>query len=228
MMMLMMIAAGCKDKPAASNDIHTSPEVQPVVTAVPASQEKPKDTVTDPAVPSPAAPPAAESDKVAKTSSDQDAGANPDGGSAAKDGAKSPAGKPKIQIDSPFTEAKPTLLGLSLKTGADEIKQRFGKPKEEFSMENDADPITVYDYGYFMVGFNGKNELQFIDVRSPEIDPGLNGLKLGDPAGEVTKALGKPDSNTSVVMTYKAKGAILKLDIDPKTQKVNSIKLFGA
>ncbi|MCZ8514376.1 DUF4309 domain-containing protein [Paenibacillus filicis] len=218
---LMIFAAGCQSKPAAQTDLHKEPVQEPAVTILTQAPEMPKETVLDPSVPAPAVPQTADNNKLATASSDSK-NASPEDGSG-----KSVQNKPKIDIKSPYTEAKPTLLGLSLKTDAAEIRSKFGKPKDQFTMDEDADPLTVYDYGDFLVGFNTKNQLQFIDVRSPDLDPGLGGLKLGDPAGEVSKALGKPDSNTTLVMTYKASGAVLKLDIDPKTQKVNSIKLFA-
>ncbi|MCR8631150.1 DUF4309 domain-containing protein [Paenibacillus radicis (ex Xue et al. 2023)] len=137
------------------------------------------------------------------------------------------AAKPKIDIQDPYNQAKPTLLGLTLNTSLEKVTAKYGKPKSQFVMEDDSDPITVYDYTDFLVGFNQKNLLQFIDIRSSDINPGLNGLKLGQSTNDVFKTLGKPDSNTSFVLTYKSTGAVLKLDIDPKTEKVNSIKLFA-
>ncbi|NOU97902.1 DUF4309 domain-containing protein [Paenibacillus sp. LMG 31456] len=137
------------------------------------------------------------------------------------------ATKPKIDIQDPYNQEKPTLLGLTLNTSLDKVTTKYGKPKSQFVMEDDSDPITVYDYTDFLVGFNQKNLLQFIDIRSSDINPGLNGLKLGQSTNDVFKTLGKPDSNTSFVLTYKSTGAVLKLDIDPKTDKVNSIKLFA-
>ncbi|GAA4863212.1 hypothetical protein GCM10023310_48330 [Paenibacillus vulneris] len=135
--------------------------------------------------------------------------------------------KPKIDIQETYNQTKPTLLGLTLKSSPDAVTSKYGKPKEQFQMEDETDPITVYDYTDFMVGYNKQNQLQFIDIRSSEINPGLNGLKLGQSTSDIYKALGKPDSNTSYVLIYKSKDAVLKLDIDPKTDKLNSIKLFA-
>ncbi|NHN31202.1 DUF4309 domain-containing protein [Paenibacillus sp. S3N08] len=134
--------------------------------------------------------------------------------------------KPKIDIRDSYNQAKPTLIGLTLNTSMDKVVATFGKPKEQFIMDEENDPITVYDYTDFLIGFNKQKQLRFIDIRSAEINPGLNGLKLGQSTSKVYEALGKPDSNTSFVFTYNSTGAVLKLDVDPKTDKVNSIKLF--
>lgn len=133
----------------------------------------------------------------------------------------------KISDKLPFTQSNPTLLGLTVKSSVDEVKANFGKPNGQFIMDDNTDPITVYDYTRFLIGFDKKNQLRFIEIRSTDMETGLNGLKLGDPLAEVYKSLGKPDVNTNLVLTYKASGATLKIDLDPKTQTVNSIKLFA-
>ncbi|WP_090666666.1 DUF4309 domain-containing protein [Paenibacillus tianmuensis] len=224
-MIMMMVATGCKPKQAAE-PTPVQPKETTVVTPTETSLPQ-NETITNPSVPSPATSAENQADKVSLASadkSDKDKGEGEQTPPAAKPNAQT---KPKIEIKSPYTQAKPTLLGLTLKTSTAEITEKFGKPKEQFVMEDDTDPITVYDYTDFLVGFDKQKQLHFVDVRSADVNPGLNGLKLGDPVGEVTKALGKPDSNTSFVLTYKATGAVLKLDIDPKSQKVNSIKLFA-
>ncbi|CAG7650975.1 DUF4309 domain-containing protein [Paenibacillus allorhizosphaerae] len=224
LVIVLLLAAGCQNyKPAPAQPVAVQKQ-EPTATppsAPEADQEKLAEVTALPQAP--ANSPADPDSKVALVSSDQPKPEEPQKGEAKPN----TSSKPKIEIKSPYTQEKPTLLGLTLKTSLEEITEKLGKPKDTFLMEDDADPITVYDYTDFMAGFNKKNQLQFIDIRSDGIDPGLNGLKLGDPVADVSKALGKPDSNTSLVMTYKSPGAILKLDIDPKSQKVNSIKLFA-
>lgn len=215
-----VLITGCKEKPTAQIAEKQPPtvseqEIQPVTTA---PEEAPAPlTVTDTEIP------ANPSDKVTLASTETQVMPPPQ--EPAPPVKASP--KPKVDIHEPFTQAKPTLLGLTLRTSAAVIEQRFGKPKEQFIMDEDADPITVYDYTDFLVGFNASKQLQFIDVRSADLDPGLGGLRLGGTLNEVTQALGKPHNSTGLVITYKASGAILKLDLDPKTKQVNSIKLFA-
>jgi hypothetical protein len=223
---LIMLLTGC---------YHTSETVQPpearvedlaapslAVVEPPAAAEP---TVNPAAALQTATPPAVEvstnDDKVSLASVEPTAKPEP-----APSEVKPAPSKPKIDIRDPYNQAKPTLLGLTLNSPKDNVTARYGKPKEQFTMDEDNDPITVYDYTDFLVGFNKKNQLQFIDIRSADINPGLNGLKLGQSTSSVYEALGKPDSNTSFVLTYKSAGAVLKLDVNPKTNKVNSIKLF--
>jgi hypothetical protein len=137
-----------------------------------------------------------------------------------------PVVKPNIDVKQPYTQSKPTLLGLTLKMKAAAVETQIGKPKLQFTMEDETDPLVVYDYESFMVGFNKNNELEFIDIRSDEIDPGLGGLKLGSKVSEAISLIGQPDTNSSYVLTYKSEGALLKLDVNPSSSTISSIKLF--
>ncbi|MEI7028100.1 hypothetical protein [Paenibacillus sp. y28] len=125
-----------------------------------------------------------------------------------------------------FNENEPSLLGLKMKATKADVSSLYGEPVKQFVMEDEQDPITVYDYKSFSVGFSQKGELQFIDISTDTVNPGLNGLRVGMKSKDAIQALGNPNSNTSFVLTYKSKGAVLKLDIDPKEDSIRSIKLF--
>ncbi|OXM84090.1 DUF4309 domain-containing protein [Paenibacillus rigui] len=220
---LIMLITGCKHTPEAMNN-PTGGEVatSPSKTTVTPPEAPPKEPTVDAAASDQKPVIANPNDKVSLASNESSAKTN-----EPNENPKPAATKPKIDIQDPFNEAKPTLLGLTLKSSPQLATSKYGKPKDQFQMDDDSDPITVYDYVDFLIGYNTQNQLQFIDIRSSDINPGLNGLRLGQSTSEVFKALGKPDSNTSYVMTYKSTGGILKLDIDPKSDKVNSIKLFA-
>jgi hypothetical protein len=128
---------------------------------------------------------------------------------------------------SEFSSKLPKIMGLAIHDQQEKVIAQYGKPAESFVMEDPTEPITVYQYEGFSVGFNNANEIQFIDVNSAKVNPGLNGLHLGYTSSQALEALGKPDKNSSYVMSYNRKTAILKLDIDPKTKLIQSIKLFG-
>ncbi|WP_281886173.1 DUF4309 domain-containing protein [Paenibacillus sp. YYML68] len=220
----LLLLAGCEPKPQASpHEQQPNPHeqfVEATSTLPPATAEHSDGKQ----VPAPTTPLPAGDDKVALASANTDKDLKPAQGSADKSGEGQ---KPTIKIDTPYSQAKPTLLGITLKTKRSSIIEDLGKPKEEFIMDEDEDPITVYDYTDFLIGFDSLDQVHFIDVRSEKIDTGLNGVKLGDPTSSITKALGKPTTNSNYVITYKASGSVLKLDIDPKTQTINSIKLFA-
>lgn len=125
-----------------------------------------------------------------------------------------------------FNAKQPKIMGLAIGELQEEVLTQYGKPIESYIMDDPTEPLTVYTYEGFSIGFNSSKEIQFIDVSSVKINPGLNGIRLGQTSAQALEALGKPDKNTSYVVSYNTKTAILKLDIDPKTKTIQSIKLF--
>jgi hypothetical protein len=126
-----------------------------------------------------------------------------------------------------FSSKQPKIMGLAIGEAQEKAIAQHGKPLESYIMEDPAEPITVYEYEGFSIGFNADNEIQFVDVSSTKVNPGLSGLRIGQTSNQAIEVLGKPDKNTSYVISYNTKTAILKLDIDPKTKTIQSIKLFG-
>ena len=134
--------------------------------------------------------------------------------------------KPKVDAKDVYKQEKPSLMGLTLGADKETVLARFGKAKNQFVMDEDAEPIAVYEYADFSVGFNSSHTLEFVDVHSAEIDPGLGGLRLGQKAEEAISVLGKPNASSKYVLAYKAQRTVLKLDMDPKENTIQSIKLF--
>lgn len=126
-----------------------------------------------------------------------------------------------------YSAQNPVLAGLSLGDSDNDVIQLHGNPVNRYVMDDGETPISVYDYQGFSVGFNGKQRLEFVDVTSPDAEPGLNGLRLGQHEDDAVHALGKPDTNTGYVLSYQTKSTVLKLDVDPKTKTILSIKLFA-
>ncbi|MEB3100189.1 hypothetical protein [Ferviditalea candida] len=134
--------------------------------------------------------------------------------------------KQNYDVNEPFNASRPTLMGFKIHDKADDVLRRFGQPTDRFQMDDPSFPITVYEYPGFSIGFNPAEEIVFIEVNSDKINPGLNGLRLGDSIGKALETLGKPDSKTDYVITFQSEDITLKLDIDPASKTVSSIKLF--
>jgi hypothetical protein len=126
-----------------------------------------------------------------------------------------------------FSSKQPKIMGLAINDLLKKVTDKFGEPQESYVMEDPTEPITVYEYEGFSVGFNESKQIQFIDVSSTKVNPGLNGLRIGQTSSEALAVLGKPDTHSIFVVSYNTQSAILKLDIDPKTKTIQSIKLFG-
>ncbi|MDF2715342.1 MAG: hypothetical protein K0R28_2267 [Paenibacillus sp.] len=126
-----------------------------------------------------------------------------------------------------YNVKKPSLMGIRLTDTKTAVKQKFDEPVTEFEMDDEQDPVSVFEYEGFTVGFNTAGKVEFIEITSKDVNPGLGGLRLGQKVKDAETALGKPDTNTTYALHYKADGTILKLDIDPKTEAIQSIKLFA-
>jgi hypothetical protein len=214
----VLVAAGCEDKadaPYSQSPPVTSDPIQHTVVIEEPITPEPTFTPT----PTPSATPSGD-EHVAQVSSN-----NKDTKTAAE--TPKQTSKPKVPESDRYQQEKPTLMGLQLGTSSKIVLNRFGEATTQFVMDEDADAITVHEYTDFSVGFNVKNELEFVDVHTTEIDPGLGGLRLGQSSEDAIRILGMPDSNTTYVLSYKAQGTLLKLDIDPKTDTIQSIKLFA-
>ncbi|CAM3765339.1 hypothetical protein [Marinicrinis lubricantis] len=127
-----------------------------------------------------------------------------------------------------YQPSEPRLMGLQIQQQSKQVTGLYGKPNREYVLDADMNPITVYEYEGFSVGFDDKETIVFVEVTSEHINPGLNGLHLGDLREDAITALGKPNTNTDFVMNYISSGVVLKLDIDPKTDEIRSLKLFAA
>jgi len=120
------------------------------------------------------------------------------------------------------------LLGLAIHDPMEAVADEYGRANEQFTMMDGNSVIVVHSYPGFMVGYNERKQIHFIDVFSAQVDPGLGGITIGSPVDEVLVKLGEPDQVTTSVMMYERDGSVLKLDIDQTTSTIVSIKLFAS
>jgi len=137
-----------------------------------------------------------------------------------------PSAKPEVKDHDTYNTNKPTLMGLQLKASQSAVSNKFGNPKSEHKLEDDGGVIHVLGYEDFSIGLNTKSQVEFIEIHSDEIDPGLGGIKVGSSSADVINSLGKPSTNTNYVISYNSQGTILKFDVDIDEDKILSIKLF--
>lgn len=138
------------------------------------------------------------------------------------------AAKPKPKLSDPkWDKAKPTLAGIALGLLKSDIKKKLGDPSDSYAQEGDAGSIDIFEYDGLSIGFGSANQgVLFIEVYAPEVVTGLNGLVVGNSEETAVKAIGKPDSQSSYLLTYKTTNSLLKLDLDPDSHEILSIKLF--
>lgn len=128
----------------------------------------------------------------------------------------------------PDAEEKSSLrvMGLAIGQSLQDVNHRFGQPNEQYHMHDPDGTIIVYEYDGFTTGFNEKNRIEFIDIYSAEIDPALQGVRVGSAASDVEKTYGPPTSRSEYVLNYMSGGVVMKFDLDPVSTQVLSIKLF--
>ncbi|WP_258277179.1 DNA uptake lipoprotein [Paenibacillus sp. SC116] len=134
--------------------------------------------------------------------------------------------KDKQQEGDPFDRNSPKLLGLSLTSTEKEIAKQLGQPQAQFIMD-DTPKIEIWEYEGYTVGCMENGHIAFVEVSGAGQSTGIEGLKVGDHQGTAEKVLGKPDRNTGYVWSYAGDDALLRLDLDPKTQIIQSVKLFS-
>jgi hypothetical protein len=140
---------------------------------------------------------------------------------------KHPAKISNYNVTDPYDSTKPTLMGFSVNDNMEAVITRFGKPISETEMNDGIGTLQVYEYPGFIFGANESNNLVFIEVNSNNVNPGLNQFRVGQSVEEASEALGSPDSLNEYVMVYKSGGLVLKIDLDPNSSVVRSIKLFA-
>lgn len=134
----------------------------------------------------------------------------------------------KAVPEAPFDSGHPMLNGIGFQDNVETVEQRFGPPKTRYDLPGGNATIDMREYPGFAVGFDGDGDVIYVELTSGEAPTGISGLKLGMPgqqAAELLEILDHPDSH---VLTMDLSEGWLKLDLDPDTHEVLSIKLIGS
>ena len=135
-----------------------------------------------------------------------------------------PAGK----AEDAWHPESPKLLGIGIGDARSAAVKKLGKPNDAYTLDDEDGELTVEEYAAFALGYTAAGAVKFVEVFDKAAAAGLGGLRVGDNEANAVKKLGKPDTHTSSVLAYEAKGALLKLDLDPRNSRILSIKLFSA
>lgn len=130
------------------------------------------------------------------------------------------------KTESKWDSSSPKLHGIGVGDAQGATERKLGKPVDNYAIEDENETLTIHEYNGFSIGYGKDKAVRFIEVFSSDTATGLNGLRIGDTENAAIKALGKPDTHTASVISYKAAGALLKLDMDPDKDEIISIKLF--
>ncbi|MGZ9582917.1 DNA uptake lipoprotein [Paenibacillus marinisediminis] len=125
----------------------------------------------------------------------------------------------------PFDRNDIRLKSISLTNSADEVTTIWGDPLSKITMD-DNEPIQVLEYDGFSIGCDRTGHVAFVEVSGDGVSTGFQGLKIGDMDYNARAALGNPDEDSGYVWRYIEDDVLLRLDLDPKTSIVQSVKLF--
>lgn len=74
-------------------------------------------------------------------------------------------------------------MNLYIGQPLDEVAGRFPEPSLRYSMPNEEGTLTVLEYDGFMVGYDAADQIEFINIYSEKVNPGLNGGPRRHPGG---------------------------------------------
>ncbi|CAM4307247.1 hypothetical protein [Paenibacillus tarimensis] len=122
--------------------------------------------------------------------------------------------------------SSPSLKGISLGDSRSSVTKQYGSPADSYSLSERKSQVEVYDYEGFTVGFDEGGHVHFVEVYGEGLQTGIAKLLIGDEGDKAKKVLGTPHSSTKFVLTYTAEQTMLKLDLEPDTGRIVSMKLF--
>jgi hypothetical protein len=154
-------------------------------------------------------------------------GANSDRGDTSAESSGGKTSSTNVSNKQQWDASHPVMLGLAIGDSNTKVSERFGSANDVYSLEDDKEAIEVYEYTGFAVGINEHKTIQYIEVYDKSIVTGLSGVHVEDRTDAVLKALGKPSSQNSYIITYQGKDSLLKFDLDPDRDKIVSIKLLA-
>lgn len=117
------------------------------------------------------------------------------------------------------------LLGVALGEARIKVIERLGQADWIYETE-DENVTQIHEYSGFSIGYSIHGKVSWISVISADIDPLLNGIRVGSTKDSLVTSWGKPDQANDYQLRYQKKNAALKLDIDPATQTIQSISLY--
>lgn len=145
----------------------------------------------------------------------------PPGGEASKQPVGSPSASSEFRTD------HPTLGGMQLGATVEQVAALYGQPLDKYPLPGEEVSIEIWDYAGFSTGFNEFGEVVYIEVTSAEFATGIDGLRSGVDGDTAARTLGLSTEDRLQVLSLEVSGGWLKVDLDPDTRKVISLKLLS-
>ncbi|MHA7963855.1 hypothetical protein ACX93W_06905 [Paenibacillus sp. CAU 1782] len=136
--------------------------------------------------------------------------------------------KNRLDESNLWDDRGPRLGGVLIGSDKKKLEEQFGQALDNYKLETGNEQMTVYEYSGFSVGFGPDGTVALVEIYDSSVDSGLNGLAVGDPRETAIQLLGQPGSQSSYLLTYSDEESSLRLDVDPSTNEIVSIKLIAS
>ncbi|MDG0790098.1 hypothetical protein OMP38_03945 [Cohnella ginsengisoli] len=135
-----------------------------------------------------------------------------------------PAGTP----DKPFSQ-NPRLGGISLGMTLADAEAEIGGPAgDSYTLTEAGHTVELREYGGLTIGVDSSEHVVYVEISSASVSSGLPNVEVGSPTADAARSLSLKAVPSSSSMTSDVEGGILRLDLDPVTDEVVTIKLIGS
>lgn len=126
-----------------------------------------------------------------------------------------------------FDSQSPSLAGIHLGNTDKSVVKRFGPPIDTYQLPGDGEQsIEIWEYKGISIGLNAQDKVVYVEINSSQVDTGIRGLSFGMNGDDAARLLETPHDERTNVVTAQVSGGWMKLDLDPDTRKVLSLKLL--
>ncbi|TVY04153.1 hypothetical protein [Cohnella terricola] len=138
-----------------------------------------------------------------------------------------PQSKPPSKPTEPIFEPQsPSLASLKLGASEKEVVKHYGAPDDSYPLPGDSNTINIWEYDGLAIGLNERDKVVYIEITSNKVNTGVQGLSYGMDGTKAADLLGISAGAKTNVLALEVSGGWLKVDLDPDSRKVLSIKLL--
>jgi hypothetical protein len=209
-----LISCGSPAGQPTSETLDISPSISTSIQALPAG--KPREEALESASSTPAATPLTADEHPPSSATAVEASTmepNPN--------------KRVITPEAAFQPQSPTLGGIGLGASEKDVFEQFGHPLDTYPLPGGAQTVEIWEYNGFSIGLNSHEQVVYVEITSADVRTGIHGLANGMNGTEAAKLLGLTNNDQSYVLALEVTGGSFRLDLDPETQNVLSLKLLS-
>jgi hypothetical protein len=129
--------------------------------------------------------------------------------------------------ETPFKLNSPSLAGIGFGASDKEVVKHYGLPMGTYPLPGDKQTVDIWEYAGFSIGLNKNNLVVYVEITSSNIDTGIKGLLSGMNGAQAAQILGVENDASTNVLATEVTGGWFKIDLDPETRQVLSLKLLS-